>query len=115
MNHRCLYCQWLLAPGERQCQQCGRWQPPGSTRYQPPDEPVDDAWEDEDPGWGAPGVPTQQGTFQRGEPRGPSARQRRPPLQSSSFTHPPFRRNTLAVKILVVVLAVAVVGLGGGA
>src|ERR1051326_3395154 len=112
MNDRCFYCQSPLSPGEHQCQECGRWQPPSTTRYQPPDDPFDNPWEDEDPDWGAPGGPTQQGTFRRGAPLGPSAHQRRLP---SHLTQPPFHQNGQGLKILIVVLAVAVIGLGGGA
>lgn len=66
MNQRCVFCQSPLAPGERQCQECGRWQPSRTPRYQPPDDPLDNTWEDENPDWSVPGDPTQARVFQRG-------------------------------------------------
>ncbi len=115
MNYRCVYCQRTLLPGEEQCPRCGRWQPSHRAVSQSIDEPPNDTREDEDPGWGATSAPAAQRAFRRGEPLEPSYRQRRPSRQSSNLTRPPARQNTLALKILIVVLAVAVVGLGGGA
>ncbi len=115
MNQRCVFCQSPLSPGERQCQQCGRWQPLSPLRYQPPDEPLDNTWEYEDPDWSAPGSPTEPRTFRRGALPGPSAHPGRPLRQPSTLRQPPFRRTAPAVKILVIALVVAVVELGGGA
>jgi hypothetical protein len=115
LSSSCVYCQRPLLPDERQCPRCGRSQPPSRAAYQSIDETLDDTWEDEDSGWGTIGGPVEQRAFRRGAPLEPFYRQRRPSRQSSNLTRPPFRQNTLALKILIVVLSLAVVGLGGGA
>ncbi len=113
MNQLCVYCQSPLAPGERQCQRCGRWQSLSNTDYHPSEDPSDDAWEDTNSTWANTSGPTQQGMLSRGQPLG--SPQRRPVNPSFAYTGQPPRRHTATLKILVAVLAVALVGLGGGA
>jgi hypothetical protein len=115
MNQQCVYCQWTLAPGDELCPRCGRWQPPSSADYQSINEPLDDPWEYDGSDPYTANTADHQGTFRRGQPLEPVSHQRRSLPPVTNLTKPTFRQNNLAVKILVIVLAVAIVGLGGGA
>ena len=94
MNQLCAYCQSPLAPGERQCQRCGRWQSLSNTAYHPSEDPADDAWEDTNSTWANPSGPTQQGRLSRGQPLGSPQRRASQPIfcLQRAATAPPHSR-----------------------